>query len=165
MIETGRFKPCECVRRHEPNKLCDGALTLQEKGKKVTLSLKQGEQGKALVIDGCICADKSKKCDGVFLYKRGPKKWIALVELKGSHLDDAFGQLDQMRNRDEYNELIDLFRNGENYPIKRAFFVISNHIFSKPEIQKLENAFQFRLTKVLHSEATRRIPDLRDYLR
>jgi hypothetical protein len=164
MINTGRFQNCVCRASNVPSELCDGELTFREKGKQVTLSLRRGEEAKAIVIDGCVCSDQNRRCDGLFLYKRSNKRWMILVELKGSHIDDAFEQLASTRSRSEYHEIVDLFQEGRNHSITHLAFIISNHLFSKIDKQKYESRYGFRVKGVLLGAATSPIPDLRKYL-
>lgn len=165
MINIGKFQNCVCRGRANPNDLCDGKLTFEEKGKKITLELKAGEEAIAVVIDGCVCEDNISKCDGMFLYKRNNKRWIILIELKGSDLEHAFKQLAFMKNkRPEYNELYSLFSEENKYNLQEKSFIVSNHILQRTEHQKFENSNGIRVTKILHSAATKPVPNLRDYL-
>jgi len=165
MINIGKFQNCVCRGRANPNDLCDGQLTFEEKGKKVTLEPKAGEEAIAVVIDGCVCADNVSNCDGMFLYKRNNKRWIILVELKGGDLEHAFEQLAYMRNqRQEYKELYNLFSEDQNYSLHEKSFIVSNHILQRIDHQKLENENGIRVSKILYSEATKPIPNLRNYL-
>lgn len=165
MINLGKYQSCVCRGRANPNDLCDGKLTFEEKGKKVTLEPRAGEQAVAVVIDGCVCDDNASKCDGMFLYKRSNKRWIILVELKGGDLEHAFEQLAFMKNqRQEYKELYNLFSEENKYSLHEKSFIVSNHIIQRTEHQKLENSNRIRVAKILHSAATKPIPNLRDYL-
>jgi hypothetical protein len=165
MINIGKFQNCVCRGRANPNDLCDGPLSFEEKGKKVTLEPKAGEEAIAVVIDGCVCVDKVAKCDGMFLYKRINKRWIILVELKGGDLEHAFEQLAFMKShRTEYKEFYNLFSEENRYSLCEKAFIVSNHILQRTEHQKLEKENGIRVTKILHSAATKPIPNLRDYL-
>ena len=44
VIDLDGFTSCVCSGRAVPNKLCDGELAFEEKGKKVTLSLRIDER-------------------------------------------------------------------------------------------------------------------------
>lgn len=165
MIDLEHFENCVCIANGRPHELCRGDLSLEEKGKKVKLSIKRGEEAKALVIDGCICTDNNLKCDGLFLFRQGVKNWMILVELKGDDLDRAFSQLSHTRNnRVEYSEIRDLFMKNHSGQLYQTAFIVSNKIPDKNELQKLENGHNLRLKACLHSEATTPIPDIRDYL-
>jgi len=165
MINVGRFQVCVCQGNGNPDGLCGGDLLLQEKGKKVSISLRHAEEARALVIDGCICNDDGLKCDGLFLYRRGNHKWILLVELKGSDIQHAFEQLHYTRFcRPEYAEIEQSFTEGRIGNLTREAFIVSNHLFSKIEQNTLENQWRMRVKNILFSEATSPIPDLRDFL-
>ncbi len=165
MINLGKFQSCVCNSRANPSDLCDGKLSFEEKGKKVTLIPKKGEEAVAIAVDGCVCSDGNLKCDGLFLHKKGNKRWIILVELKGKELEHAFEQLAFMKNkRQEYRELCQLFSEENTLYLQEKAFIVSNHILNRTEHQKLENANRIRVAKILHSAATKPIPNLRDYL-
>ena len=164
MIDTGRFQSCVCIGRNNPNNLCEAPLTFQEKGVKVTLSLRNNEEAQAIVLDGCVCIDNKKKCDGLFLFKRSNNRKIILVELKGTHLDDAFEQISLTKQRAEYQELVQLFSENGNHRVSPSAFIISSTIFKRHEIAALENQHNIRV-KVLYCGPTSKIPDIRPELR
>lgn len=163
MINTGDFENCVCRGRGNPHNLCDGPLTFQEKGKKVKLTPKIGEEARAIVLDGCVCDDDKPRCDGLFLFRNNQKRAIVLVELKGVHIDQAFEQLAWTRyHRKEYREIRELFT--KNAPAKELAFVVSNYIPTKRELIHLEKENKIRVKQILHSEATKPLPELRKHL-
>ena len=165
MIDVGKFQGCVCQSRSNPHSLCDGSLRFEENGIKVAIEPKAGEEAVAIVVDGCICKDSLTKCDGIFLYKRQNRRWIILVELKGSDVEHAFEQLAYMKNhRSEYKEIYELFKEENNYQVSEAAFIVSNHILSLPEQQKLEISNGIRVKRILFSAATKPIPDVTNYL-
>lgn len=166
MIELGKYGSCVCSGRSVPNELCDGVLAFEEKGKKVSLSLRSGEEGKALAIDGCILTDNLPKCDGLFLFRgRSNRNFMILVELKGGEIDHAYEQLAYMRSkRTEYNDIKDLFLNGQSGSLREEAFIVSNHRISTVEKQKMEISNQIRVKAILYSEGSSPRPDLREYL-
>jgi hypothetical protein len=163
MIDLDRFEKCVCRRRGVPNDLCESNLSFEEKGKKVRLSVRTGEEGKALAIDQCVCTDnRQMKCDGMFLYRRGNRHWMIMVELKGGDIEHAFEQLAYMRyNRDEYGEIEQLFMTGETGLLCHLAYIVSNFKISSVAQQKLEASYNIRIKGILHSEATTPIPDVR----
>ena len=165
MIDVAPFEHCVCKRMANEHGLCGGELTLSERGKKVRLIPRQGEQAKAIVIDGCVLQDNALKCDGLFLLLGHGRMAVLLVELKGTDVRHAFEQLQYVRrHRPEYSQLIAQLRaRGQGNPIEKAF-VVSNRIVPKPEHERLENQIGIRVTAILHSEAASPIPDLRRYL-
>lgn len=68
------------------------------------------------------------------------------------------------RNRDEYQQIIDQFYKLENKRVIEKFAIVSNGMLSKPELERLENAYKIRVKRILHCEATTPIPDLKDLL-
>ena len=88
-----------------------------------------------------------------------------LFRSKGIDLEHAFEQLAYMKNqRPEYLELSNLFSEEEKYNLYEKSFIVSNHIITRPQHQKLEKTNGIRVSQILHSEATTPIPNLRDYL-
>lgn len=163
MINTGNFENCVCQSRGNPHDLCDGPLTFEEKGKKVKLTPKRGEEACAMVIDGCVCNDNEPRCDGLFLFRNNNNRAILLVELKGNHIHHAFEQLAHTKyHRQEYNQIRESF--AKNAHIKELAFIVSNYIPNKKELVRLEKDNKIRVKQILHSEATKPIPELRKYL-
>jgi len=150
------------ANRHD---VCKGELTLEEKGKKVTLSLRASEEAKAVVLDGCVFCDSDLKCDALFLFKGNKRKVVALVELKGAgHIAHAYEQLAYTRyNRAEYKHLKQNLNRSGPGQLKEMAFIVTNGMPSKPERQKLEDRYGMRVNEILKSEPTRKIPDLRVY--
>jgi hypothetical protein len=124
MIDVSPFEDCVCKKMANAHALCDGALTLSENGKKVKLSLRSGEDARALAIDGCVLKDKDQqpKCDGLFVFLDNRRIAVLLVELKGVDIRHAFEQLAYVRNiRQEYKQLIaSLMGCGKGKPVERA---------------------------------------------
>jgi hypothetical protein len=165
MIDLGPFETCVCQSRAIPNTLCDSNLSFEEKGKKVKITTRPGEEAKALAIDQCVCTDNQLKCDGMFLYRRQNKHWMILAELKGSEIEHAFKQLHYMQNnRPEYKQIETLFMTGQVGQLKHEAFIVSNFKKTEVEKQKLENQYGMRVKAILHSEASSPVPDVRRYL-
>ena len=145
--------------------MCADVLTLQEKGKKIKLTPKRGEEAIALVLDGCAVKSEKSTCDGLFLLKSPHKKWIIPVELKGTHLYDAYQQLaNTIQKRSEFKTIYDEFDANESVKINTISFIVSNAIFNLTDKVKLENAHRIRVKSILHSTATKPIEDIRKYL-
>lgn len=165
MIDLEQFEACVCTANGMPDSLCSGRLSFEEKGKKVRLTVRAGEEAKAVVIDQCVCADNDTKCDGLFVCRRGNKHWMILVELKGGDLSHAVEQLAYTRHkRAQYNEIAQLFMKNQKGQLKHEAFIVSNHQMPRNELQRLENAHNIRVKGILFSEATSPIPDIRDHL-
>uniref|UniRef100_Q3ATZ3 Uncharacterized protein n=1 Tax=Chlorobium chlorochromatii (strain CaD3) TaxID=340177 RepID=Q3ATZ3_CHLCH len=167
MIDVKPFENCVCQKMNNHLSLCKSELTLSEKGKSVTLRIRSSEEAKVLVLDGCVFMDNSSRCDGLYLYKKGNKRYALLVELKGAcDIPHGFEQLAYVKkNRQEYRQIVDHFwvEAGGVQPIEKAFLV-SNGSLSKPDLETLEKQHNIRVTAILHCEATSQIPDLRKYL-
>lgn len=128
--------------------VCQSALSLEEQGKKVTLSLRTNEEAKALVLDGCVFTDNHTKCDALYLFKASNRKVAALIKLKSAgDIPHAFKQLDQV---------------GPGLLLEKAF-IVTNGMLSKPERERLENQHGIRITEILQSEPSRKVPNLRDW--
>jgi hypothetical protein len=90
---------------------------------------------------------------------------MIMVELKGGNLEHAFEQLAYMRNhRTEYNEIEQLFVAEQIGNIHHSAFIVSNFMISTVAQQKMEQENGIRVKKILHSEASKTIPDIRDLL-
>lgn len=165
MIDTTPFCDCECKRMGNVHALCQSELTIEEQGKKVSLSLRADEEAKVLVLDGCVFADNNTKCDALYLFKSHRRKIAALVELKGARdIPHAFEQLAYtQKRRPEYAKLKNqLDQSGPGTLIEKAF-IVTNNMLTKPERERLENHLQIRVSEVLHSEPSGKVPDLRDW--
>lgn len=69
------------------------SLVYEEKGKCVRLSPRKSDAAIAVQVDGCLIRD-TKRCDVLFaLQHNQSKKRLFLVELKGTHYQDALEQL------------------------------------------------------------------------
>lgn len=166
MIDVSPYEHCACQKMGNTQALCTNDLCIEEKGKKLRLSLRANEEARVLVLDGCVFTDNKKKCDAVYLFRRQNTKVVALVELKGAgDLPHAFEQLAYTkRQRPEYGELREkLNAAGPGQLIERAF-VVSNGMLSKPEHEALENRHGIRVTAILYSEPSAKAPDLREWL-
>lgn len=161
------YERCCCIGWANPCEVCEDKLTFSEKGKKVRLSLRRGDEGKAIVIDGCVITDKGLKCDGLFLFKSAcGKKFSCLVELKGARdIPHAFAQLAcVMHERSEYQEIIQSFKGDERGVVVERTVIITNGSLSKTQRERLERKYDIRVAEIIHGEATSKIPDLRERL-
>lgn len=166
MIDVTPYQHCVCRKQANTQALCEAELVFSEQGKKVKLGLKPHENGLALVLDGCVFRDNQLKCDGLFLWCSPSKKAALLIELKGAgDIPHAFAQLAFVqKTRPEYRSLVERLRLVGKGKVAEKAFIISNGQLSKPDREKLEDQYNIRVTAVLHSEATKAIPDVRQYL-
>lgn len=165
MIDTSPFEHCECQRMGNQYAVCQSALSLEEQGKKVTLSTRTNEEAKALVLDGCVFTDNNTKCDALYLFKSQNRKVAALVELKGAGgIPHAFEQLAYTRKyRLKYQDLRDQLDHSASGRLIEKAFIVTNGMLSKPEREKLENLLGIRVNEILQSEPSGKVPDLRNY--
>lgn len=165
MIDTSPYQHCECLRMANCHDVCNGELTLEEKGKKVTLSVRANEEAKAVVLDGCVLSDNDLKCDALFLFKGNNRKVAALVELKGAgDIQHAYEQLAYTRhNRVEYQHLKQQLDHSGPGQLQEMAFIVTNGMLSKPKRQRLEELYNVRVKEILKSEPTSKIPDVRVY--
>ncbi len=166
MINLENNSHCVCKQFNNDQRTCVNAYTIREQGKTVKLTPSVGEQVMAIVLDGCVIHDNRPRADALFLYKSGTRKYSFLVEIKGgADIVRAFEQLRYTRDdRLEYQKILALFRQMENGKIVERFVIVSNAQLSRVESEKLENAHNIRVRKILHCEATTPVPDLRELL-
>jgi len=148
-----------------PNE-CINQYTISEKGKSIKLVPKnQTEKISGIIIDQCIITDNNTKCDALFLFHSKNKKISFLTELKGAgDIPKAFMQLSYTRDRIEYKELIDKFKNIDNKIVDEKFIIVSNGTMNKINQEKFEEKYNIRVRAILHSEATKPIPNLRELI-
>ncbi|MXW40802.1 MAG: hypothetical protein F4Z75_06650 [Synechococcus sp. SB0668_bin_15] len=157
---------CVCSNTGSPCPICWGDNGFQENGKQVKLRARSGETVKAVVVDDCLLSSqKIKKCDDLFILKKNNKNvYIVLVELKGTHIKDAFAQLASVRQDQKYECIVECFPKTPK-PIERAF-VITGRMPLPPLNQqaKLEEIYGIRV-KILASQKTKsKALDLREHL-
>jgi hypothetical protein len=130
------------------------------------LSLRSGEEGGALVLDGCVFDDDDPKCDGLFLWKKGTsKKCAILVELKGTDIEHAFEQITYVwDNRPEYRKIVEAFMSdtGTSTVLEKAV-IVSNGMIGGRQWQKLQHDFGISVWRVLDVDATKKVQDLREF--
>lgn len=166
VIDLSPNNHCICQRYENTQEACINEYTIMEQGKSVTLEPKNGEQVTAIIIDGCLITDNDPKCDALFLYDKGNRKFSFLVELKGAgDLPRAFKQLSYTRdNRREYWEIINRFNQTGSPRVQEKFVIVSNGMLSKPEIEVLEREYHILVKQILHSEPTTPRPDLKELI-
>lgn len=130
------------------------------------MSLRSGEEGGALVLDGCVFDDDDPKCDGLFLWKKGTsKKCAILVELKGTDIEHAFEQITYVwDNRPEYRKIVEAFMSdtGTSTVLEKAV-IVSNGMIGGRQWQKLQHDFGISVWRVLDVDATKKVQDLREF--
>jgi len=165
MFNLGEAETCVCKRKGNPSNCCDGELRFQEKGKKVTLTPRRQEHAKLLVLDSCYITNKNPKCDAVFFLQTASQGFVLLIEVKGEDIDRAFEQIRYTKeNQSQYTALKTKFIDSTGKACKEHAFIISNFQVTKIRLQQLEREHNVRVKAILYSEATTKIPDVRDYV-
>ena len=156
---------CICQSINNPCDLCCGKLCFRDVGIQAVLQPKPGEYAQALAIDGCLYSkrDGHPKCDGLFVLASKGRLFVLLVELKATHIDDAYRQLEFTKSsRQEYKDVLEHLR---QLPVSaRVYakeFIITNSIVGASTKQKLEKAYGVKPRVELHGKPTLPAPDLR----
>ena len=160
---------CICLDHDRPHRLCLGNHGFKEKRQQIKLSPQRGETVKAIVLDGCLLSDPAKKsCDGLFLFCKSNKTYILLIELKGTHIEDAFEQLACVKyEHQEYVDLCKHVRENIKGQIVEKCFVITSGTMEKTIKAKLEKDWRVKVAIITQQKTKRETatPDLRKYLR
>lgn len=159
---------CVCVANKDPCDLCCGELCFLDQGIRVKLTTKGGEEAIGLALDGCVFTDNQKKCDGLFVLKQDRQVFIVLVELKATHVEDAYEQIAYVRNdRQEYADLTkylgELVANRSQ--IRQQAFIVSTSAIDRRTQQKLEKSSGIRPRIITLGKPSSSAPDLRAELR
>jgi len=166
LIDVTPFNHCVCKRVVKSHGLCEGQFSFAEKGKKIKLIPRSGEQVASIVLDGCVFQDDRLKCDGLFLFIGHNQKAAILVELKGAwDIPHAFEQLSYVkRHRSQYQSFVKNLCEAGPGQLREKAFIVSNGILSKTEKEKLENQYGIRVAAILTCENVSSVPDLRQHL-
>ncbi|MFM7648817.1 MAG: hypothetical protein ACKO50_12285 [Cyanobium sp.] len=155
---------CVCLANKLPCKLCCGDLCFLDDGIHVVFRPKKGEAAVAVALDGCVFTDNRKKCDGMFVFSRAGQIFVLLVELKGSHIDDAYAQISYVVNhRQEYRDFINSLnpKVANARLIKEKSFIVTTGAITLNVRQQLENAFRVRPEIITVEKPASLAPDLR----
>jgi len=100
----------------------------------------------------------------LFLLK-GSENFSFLVELKGfGDIEKAFEQLAFTKQRDEYKKIIECFKNLNRRKVYQKCFIVTNGKLDNSKKEKFENHYKIRVAQILTNEATKPIPDLKDFI-
>lgn len=164
---------CVCSKIRNSPRICWEDDGFQEKDKQVKLRARSGETVKAVVVDGYLLTDEqTKKCDGLFVLigkkekNRRQKIYIVLVELKGTHIDDAFDQFASVKHCPEYQKIVEHFAKEINSskpvrPIERSFIVTSAKMPPRLWQEKLERSYGIRVDIRMSARTKAKALDLR----
>jgi len=155
---------CICKEYGSTPTECNGALQIEEQGKKVKISLKSSETALFAIIDKCLITDNKKKTDAICLF-RSRNNYSFLIELKGfGEIEKAFKQLSYTRdNRDEYKNIIECFSELDNKKVYEKFVIVTNGELDKKLREKFENENKIRVS-VLFGKDTAKIKDLQSLI-
>lgn len=161
------MRSCICLGNKSPCDLCCGDLCFLDAGIHVVFRPKNNETAVAVALDGCVFKDNMKKCDGMFVLSRSDCIHILLVELKGSHLEDAYEQIAYVVNdRQEYADVIaHLASLGQTKRLVReSSVIVSTGLINRNAQQKLEKAWGIRPAIITVQKPAGAAPDLRNTL-
>ena len=158
---------CICLANKRPCDLCCGDLCFLDAGINVVFRPKKNEAAVAVALDGCVFTDSRKKCDGMFVLFRSHRIDVLLVELKGSHLEDAYEQIAYVVNhRQEYADVVS--HQASLAPINRrvreSSVIVSTGKINKRDKEKLEKAWGVRPAIITAQKPASAAPDLRKFL-
>ena len=158
---------CICLANKRPCDLCCGDLCFMDEGIHVVFRPKKDEVAIAVALDGCVFTDNRKKCDGMFVLFRSHQIDVLLVELKGSHLEDAYEQIAYVVNhRQEYADVVS--HQASLAPINRrvreSSVIVSTGKINKRDKEKLEKAWGVRPAIITAQKPASAAPDLRKFL-
>jgi hypothetical protein len=166
-LVPGKLAACICLANKSPCDLCCGDLCFLDAGIHVVFRPKKNETAVAVAMDGCVFIDSRKKCDGMFILTRPDRIDVLLVELKGSHLDDAYEQIAYVVNhRKEYADAISHLAclAPTQRQVRERSVIVSTGLISRNAQQKLEKAWGIRPSIITVQKPARSAPDLRNIL-
>jgi hypothetical protein len=138
-----------------------------DEGIHVVFRPKKNEAAVAVALDGCVFTDNRKKCDGMFVLFRSHQIDVLLVELKGSHLEDAYEQIAYVVNsRQEYADAVSHLASSApiNRRVRESSVIVSTRKIDKRDRKKLEKAWGVRPEIIAAQKPASAAPDLRKYL-
>jgi hypothetical protein len=162
-----RLTSCICLGNKLPCDLCCGDLCFLDAGIRVVFRPKKTETAVAVALDGCVFTDSRKKCDGMFVLSRSDRIDALFVELKGSHLEDAYEQIAYVvKHRQEYVDVIaHLASLGQTKrPVRESSVIVSTGLINRNAQQKLEKAWGIRPAIITVQKPAGAAPDLRNTL-
>lgn len=165
MLSDSDIICCSCQGKKTPHPICAGTLRLDENGVKVQLKPRVGESAQLIIMDGCFCSAKGKKCDALYLLQQNSIRQLLTVELKGTHVEDAVEQLADTLERDEYKRVKRNFSILEPImPLREYSFVLSHQSLGSLDLKRLRQARNFKLRVITTSKGTGKMTDLRRWL-
>ncbi|MEZ4528990.1 MAG: hypothetical protein R2941_24020 [Desulfobacterales bacterium] len=111
------LKSAECLERAGRDKI----ITAEENKRKFIINNKSNNFFRKYQIDHCLITD-GKKCD--FLIVNCDRKDLFFVELKGSHLTDAFKQIDS--TLDFFHDILGNFNSFNSIKVRIVLSKVNN---------------------------------------
>ena len=166
MLVPSALAHCICLANKSPCDLCCDGLCFLDQGIRVTIKPKGGEKAVALALDGCIFNDNQTKCDGLYILSQPGQILVLLVELKATHIDDAYNQISYVVNhRKEYSDVISHARSITGHgTVREKSFIVTTGSINKRTQQKLEKAFGIRPEVITVEKPASAAPDLRKHI-
>lgn len=158
---------CICLGNKRPCNLCCGDLCFLDVGIHVIFKPKKDENAIAVALDGCVFTDNQKKCDGMFILSRSDRTDLLLVEMKGSHLEDAYEQIAYVaEHRQEYTDIVAHLASlpPANRPVRTSSVIVTTGLINPRDREKLEKAWGIRPEIITVQKPARAAPDLRTIL-
>jgi hypothetical protein len=158
---------CICLANKRPCDLCCGDLCFIDEGIHVVFRPKKDEVAIAVALDGCVFTDNRKKCDGMFILSRSDRTGLLLVEMKGSHLEDAYEQIAYVINhRPEYTDVVSHLASlaPGKLRVRETSVIVSTGQINPRDRDKLEKAWGIRPAIFTVQKPARAAPDLRKLL-
>lgn len=158
---------CICLANKRPCDLCCGDLCFMDEGIHVVFRPKKDEVAIAVALDGCVFTDNRKKCDGMFVLSRSDRTGLLLVEMKGSHLEDAYEQIAYVViHRQEYTDIVSHLASlaPAKLRVSETSVIVSTGKINPRDREKLEKAWGIRPVIVTVQKPARAAPDLRKFL-
>ena len=121
----------------------------------------------SVALDGCVFTDNRKKCDGMFVLSRSDRTGLLLVEMKGSHLEDAYEQIAYVVNhRQEYTDFVSHLASLAlgKLRVRETSVIVSTGQINPRDKAKLEKAWGIKPAIFTVQKPARAAPDLRKYL-
>lgn len=166
-LVPGKLAACICLANKSPCDLCCGDLCFLDAGVHVVFRPKKNETAVAVALDGCVFTDSRKKCDGMFVLSRSDRIDVLLVELKGSHLEDAYEQIAYVVNhRQEYAGVVShlAILAQAKHLVRERSVIVSTGLINPRDREKLEKAWGVRPAVITVQKPARAAPNLRNYL-
>jgi hypothetical protein len=142
-------------------------LCFIDEGIHVVFRPKKDEVAIAVALDGCVFTDNRKKCDGMFVLSRSDRTGLLLVEMKGSHLEDAYEQIAYVVNhRQEYTDTVSHLASlvPAKVRVTETSVIVSTGKINQRDREKLEKVWGIRPTIITVQKPARAAPDLRKYI-